>query len=74
MAKIILQSYHTNSDDKGNLVSKTEKDIEQLHNLIDEAISYGYYIQITPSKALVDERKENGDLLFMYSSSRLVQR
>lgn len=74
MSKIILQSYHTKSDDKGNLVSGTEQDIKELHNLIDEAISYGYYVEITPSVALVEERKNNGDLILMYSKNRLVQR
>lgn len=74
MAKILLQSYHSSSDDKGNLISGEEQDAEQLNNLINEALSYGYYIQIIPSRALVDEKRENGDILFMYSNRRLVQR
>lgn len=73
-SKVLLLAYHSNSDDKGKLISNTELELSELNDLINEAISYGYYIQITPSKALVDERKENGDLLFMYSSNRLVQR
>lgn len=74
MAKVLINSYHTNSDDKGRLISNTEQDISELHSLIDEANLYGYYVQITPSSALVEERKNNGDLLLMYSSKRLVQR
>ena len=74
MAKVLIHAYHTNSDNKGRLFSKTEQNISELHSLIDEAISYGYYIQISPSIALSDEHKKNGDILLMFSSKRLVQR
>lgn len=74
MAKVLIQAYHTNSDNKGGLISETEQDISELHNLIDEAISYGYYTQISPSEALSEEHKNEGNVLLMFSSRRLVQR
>ena len=74
MAEVIIHGYYTNSEDKGNLITGTTKDISELHNLIDEALSYGYYIQIMPSRVLSEERAKNGDVVLMFGKNRLAQR
>ena len=44
MPKVLIASYHSSSDDRGRLINQTEQDLSELHSLIDEAISYDYYV------------------------------
>jgi len=74
MANIYIHNYHgSNSNDRGNIVNKTEADRAKLHELIDEALGYGYDVQIQQS-TLTDEAQANGDVILFFSNKRMVQR
>lgn len=71
--QIHIAHYHGSQQfDKGNIVNQTTKPKEELHNLLDEAISYGYNVQIVVT-SLAEEYKKRGDVIFFFSQKRFSQ-